>query len=89
MLLIAKGGAPQTVEGIGCLVETFRHLFPSRKLTAQTIRQSVIANLLKSGKDLRLVQTFAGHKYPSTTEKYKQTEVEELKSQILKYHPLG
>ena len=39
-----------------------------------------ITNLLKQGKDLRLVQAFAGHKYPSTTELYKQTEVELLKT---------
>jgi integrase/recombinase XerD len=81
-------GSGKTGEGIGYIVETYRHLFPEQKLNAKTIRQSVITNLLKQGKDLRIVQAFAGHKYPSTTEKYKQTEVEELKNQILKYHPL-
>jgi integrase/recombinase XerD len=35
-----------------------------RNLNAKTIRQSVIANLLKEGKDLRVVQVFAGHKKP-------------------------
>jgi len=48
----------------------------------------VIAKLLKSGHDLRLVQTFAGHKNPSATEKYRQTGIEELKAGIEKYHPL-
>ena len=75
-------------EGIGYVIETQKHLFPGRRLNAKTIRQSVITNLLKAGKDLRIVQAFAGHKYPSTTEKYKQTHVEELKTQILNYHPL-
>ena len=87
-LIISKLGEPETGEGIGYIIKTFRSKFPGRKLTAQTIRQSVITNLLKEGKDLRIVQAFAGHKYPSTTEKYKQTQVEELKNQILKYHPL-
>jgi cytosine/adenosine deaminase-related metal-dependent hydrolase len=45
--------------------------------------------LLKSGNDLRIVQVFAGHKSPSATEKYRQTQVEELKQQIVKHHPLG
>ena len=49
----------------------------------------MIANLLKSGNDLRVVQAFAGHKYPSATERYKQTQVEELKQAVLKHHPLG
>jgi len=48
----------------------------------------VIANLLKQGHDLRVVQTFAGHKYPSATEKYKQDDLEALKQEVLKYHPL-
>lgn len=88
-LIISKLGTAETGEGICYVVETQKHLFPTRKLNAKTIRQSVITNLLKEGKDLRIVQAFAGHKYPSTTEKYKQSEVDELKSQILKYHPLG
>ncbi len=87
-LIISKLGTPETGEGIGYLLETQKHLFPSRKLNARTIRQSVITNLLKEGKDLRLVQAFAGHKYPSTTERYKQSQVEELKIQVLKHHPL-
>jgi integrase/recombinase XerD len=49
----------------------------------------VIANLLKQNHDLRVVQVFAGHKYPSATEKYKQAQREELKKQIQKYHLLG
>lgn len=87
-LILNKLGKEESGEGINYLIETKKHLFPNRNLNPRTIRQSVITNLLKQGKDLRLVQTFAGHKYPSSTEKYKQTEVEELKNQILKYHPL-
>jgi len=87
-LIISSRGTEETGEGICYIIETQRYLFPTRKLNAKTIRQSVITNLLKEGKDLRIVQAFAGHKYPSTTEKYKQTQVEELKNQILKYHPL-
>ena len=87
-LIISKIGTAENGEGIGYVIETCRHLFPDRKLNAKTIRQSVITNLLKEGKDLRLVQAFAGHKYPSATEKYKQTHIEHLKQQVLKYHPL-
>lgn len=88
-LIISSRGTAETGEGIHYVVETSKHHFPERNLNPQTIRQSVITNLLKQGKDLRLVQAFAGHKYPSTTEAYRQTQVEELKNQILKFHPLG
>jgi len=41
-------------------------------VTALTVRQSVITNLLKAGNGLRVVQVFTGQKNPSATEKYKQ-----------------
>ena len=88
-LIINKLGNPETGEQISYLVSTFKHLFPERNLNPKTIRQSVITNLLKSGNDLRIVQVFSGHKYASATERYKQTNVEELKKQVQKYHPLG
>jgi len=87
-LILTKLGTAETGEGISYLLETAKHLFPNRNLNTKTIRQSVIANLLKFGHDLRVVQTFAGHKYPSSTERYRQTGIEELKAGIEKYHPL-
>lgn len=87
-LVLTKLGTPEKGEGISYLLETSKHLFPERNLSTKTIRQSVIANLLKQGNDLRLVQVFAGHKCPGSTEKYRQTGIEELKAGINKYHPL-
>ena len=88
-LIITKSGTVEKGEGIHYLVSTFRHLYSSKKLTPTTIRQSVITNLLSSGTDLRIVQVFAGHKKPSATEKYRQTNLEKLRSSIEKYHPLN
>jgi integrase/recombinase XerD len=34
------------------------------------------------------VQVFAGHKKPSATEKYRQSNLEALKQAVDKYHPL-
>ncbi len=58
------------------------------KLVAIKIRQSVIAHLLKENNDIRIVQEFAGHRRTASTEAYKQTGLEELKSAIEKLHPL-
>jgi len=88
-LLITSRGTPETGECLKHLFKPFKKLFPDRTLHAKTIRQSVIANLLKEGKDLRLVQVFAGHKYPTSTEKYRQTGIEQLKADVEKYHPLN
>lgn len=87
-LLLNKLGQPESGECVQHLVQSMQWLYPERKLHPGTIRQSVIANLLTQGHDLRVVQVFAGHKTPGTTERYKQTHVEQLKNAILKYHPL-
>jgi integrase/recombinase XerD len=66
----------------------YKNIYPNKTVNCQTIRQSVITNLLKKGTDLRIVQAFAGHKHPSTTEKYKQSNVVQLKLALEFYHPI-
>jgi len=87
-LLISSRCTPETAEGISYLVETCKPRFPHRTLNAKTIRQSVIANLLQAGHDLRVVQAFAGHKYPSTTERYRQSPLAALQQAVQQHHPL-
>ncbi len=58
------------------------------KLIPLKIRQSVIAHLIKENNDIRIVQEFAGHRRTASTEAYKQTGLEELKSAIERLHPL-
>jgi len=87
-LILTKRGTEEKGEGIHYLCETYRHLFPTKRLTPTTIRQSVIANLLKQGKDLRVVQVFAGHKKVSATERYRQNNLEALQQAIQKFHPI-
>jgi len=89
ILILTKLGTPEVGHGFKNLFKPFKKQFPGRVLHAKTIRQSVIANLLKQGNDLRIVQAFAGHKYPGSTERYRQTGIEELKAGIQKYHPLN
>ncbi len=51
------------------------------------IRTSVIKNWLKVH-DLRTVQYYAGHTYISSTERYVVKDIENLKKQVIKFHPL-
>lgn len=60
----------------------------NEKIKPLKIRQSVIANLLKKENDARIVQVFAGHKRVSTTEQYRQNELETLQEAVNRYHPL-
>lgn len=59
------------------------------KIQPLKIRQSVIANLLKRENDTRIVQVFCGHRRASTTQNYKQTELEILQNAINQYHPIS
>lgn len=52
------------------------------------IRASVIMNWLKQN-NIRQVQYMCGHKQISTTESYKQQDLEGLKSQLQKHHPFN
>jgi len=87
--LINLRGSPITSEDVQYLIETMQNRFPGRKLSPQTIRMSVIRNMLKAGGDLRVVQVFAGHKKISSTERYQPSASEALKTAVNKYHPLG
>jgi integrase/recombinase XerD len=64
-----------------------RKLNPKYK-HAKQIRQSVITEWLKD-KNLRTVQYMAGHRYVSSTERYKTNNLEDLKDALNKYHPLN
>jgi integrase/recombinase XerD len=89
-LLIGQRGQPMVAEDITKHVKrSFADLYPGRTVNAQTIRQSVIAHLLNQGHSLSVVQAFAGHKYPSTTERYRQSGIGTLKAAIEKFHPIS
>ncbi|MFO0449945.1 MAG: tyrosine-type recombinase/integrase, partial [Pseudomonadota bacterium] len=87
-LFIGMRGDPMSSDCLCRIVLRYQYLFPEKMLNSQTIRMSVTRNLLKEGKDIRVVQTYMGHKSPGTTEKYKQSHTEELKAEIQKYHPI-
>jgi integrase/recombinase XerD len=86
-LLLGKLGTPISTEDVDYLITTYQKQ-SKKRITATTIRQSVIANLFIKNNDLRVVQHFAGHKSPDTTEKYRQTGLNALKTAIEKLHPI-
>ena len=78
-LFIGMRGDPMSSDCLCRIVLRYQYLFAEKSLNCQTIRMSVTRNLLKEGKDIRVVQTYMGHKSPGTTEKYKQGRTEELR----------
>ena len=82
-----------SINGSTNLKSSIYHLFRELKKeypevqNAKQIRRSVIVHKLKSH-NLREVQYFAGHKYVSSTERYLINNIENLKKETEKYHPL-
>lgn len=83
-----------SVNGSSDLKNSLHHLFcfiqklnPEIKSAGQ-IRQSVIVHWLKSY-NLRQVQYMVGHRWVSSTERYRLDNLEGLQAELDKYHPLG
>jgi integrase/recombinase XerD len=87
-LILSRYGKPLDGHGISRLLNGPRYLQRGKRFLPLRIRQNVIAQELKSGHDLRVVQVFAGHRQISSTEAYQQTELEQLRAGIEKHHPL-
>ena len=82
-----------SLKGSAFLKNTLHHLFldlrklNSNIISARQIRQSLISHWLTKY-NLRRVQYMAGHRYVSSTEWYKGSNLEELKREINQFHPL-
>ena len=85
-LFLSPQGSPSLNNVIQQLLYQLRQINPEVR-HLQQIRQSVIAHWLKS-QDVRQVQYLAGHKWVSSTERYQQTDLEDLQNKLDKYHPL-
>lgn len=88
MLLISKSGGAIKKNDVIMQVLSYRNLYEGRILSTQTIRQSVITNLLKAGHDISMVQAFGGYKTADTIKLYSTKQVSSLQTAIEKYHPL-
>lgn len=88
-LVIGKLGTALTADDIHYLVSTYKMLFPDRNLTPATIRQSVISNWMNEKKlPLEQVQLLAGHRWISSTAKYRQHNMEQQRELMNKWFPV-
>jgi integrase/recombinase XerD len=82
-----------SLKGSPNLKNTLHHLFIDLKrvnpkvISSRQLRQSLIAYWLTKH-NLRKVQYMAGHRFVSSTEWYKGSNLEDLKREINVYHPL-
>jgi integrase/recombinase XerD len=87
-LFIGKLGQHETSDGFHYLIECQKNKFPNKKVNPKIIRQSVIANMLERGIDILEVKLFAGHKNITSTERYIQKDITELRSNLDRYYPI-
>ena len=86
LFVSTEGGENQT-NYVSRLFRYLRTINPQIK-NAKQVRASVIVKWLKQH-NLRKAQYLPGHRYISSTENFRQNDVEGLKEEINQYHPLG
>lgn len=86
-LFIGLAGSPTIYAIMRSITNQLKKQQPKIKNTKQ-IRASVITLWLKQY-NLRKVQYMAGHRYVSSTEKFKINDLEGLQEEVNKFHPIG
>lgn len=86
-LFVSTGKEGKLYNLLYSLMQKLKKTEPQFKSLEQ-IRASVISKWLKKY-NLRQVQYMAGHRYVSSTEAYRQTEMEGLTDEVNRFHPLG
>jgi integrase/recombinase XerD len=85
-LLMSISGSLELKNSLIHLFKNLKDKNPKVK-NAMQIRQSVISIWLQKY-NLRTVQYMAGHRFVSSTEYYKQINMEELRRKVCEFHPL-
>ncbi len=86
-LLLPLGGSNQLHNTLQKLTKELKKTH-QQFISLKQLRASVIVNWLKTY-NLRKVQYMAGHRYISSTERYKQDDLENLHHTIATYHPFS
>jgi site-specific recombinase XerD len=88
-LFVTKRGENLSVDALNRMLRPQQGLFSNKNLNASTIRQSVIANWINHfNYPLEDVQLLAGHRWLSSTVKYKVVNREENREKINRFFPL-
>lgn len=88
-ILNFQGTNEKTSDGIIYLIETLKARFPDRNLNTKAIRNSVIAYWLNEKKiPLEQVQLLAGHRWISSTLRYRQHNIELQRQLINRWFPI-
>lgn len=89
ILVLGKTGKAIYENGVTALFLRLRMLYPERNLNAGTVRQSVVANWLnEKGLPLEQVQMMAGHRWISSTGRYRYTPLEEERDIMNQFFPI-
>ncbi|MCJ8288382.1 MAG: tyrosine-type recombinase/integrase [Crocinitomicaceae bacterium] len=88
-LFVTKLGENMSVDALNRMLRPMQGLYNDKNLNASTIRQSVILNWINHYKyPMEDVQLLAGHRWLSSTARYKVVNREENREKINRFFPL-
>ncbi len=83
-------GRPLTRAMIFTIIKQLAQLAGIHKnISPHTLRHSFATHLHQNGANLRIVQQLLGHESITTTEIYTHVNVQHLRNEIMKYHPMN
>ena len=85
-LFISMNGSEDMKVSLLNLMKALRKIHVKVR-NAKQFRQSMITEWLKE-KDLRTVQYMAGHRYVSSTERYRSYNLQDLEEALIQHHPM-
>lgn len=86
-MILSMFGSVEIKNSVLHLFRNIRKTNPSIR-NARQVRQSIIAYWV-TRHNLRTVQYMAGHRYVGSTEYYKQVNINDLRKDIMEFHPLN
>jgi integrase/recombinase XerD len=88
-LIVNYHGLQEKVDGINYLMETFRDRFIGRKFNSKAIRDSVISHWMNVKRmPPEQVQLLAGHRWISSTLRYKKAPVDQERELLNRFFPI-
>lgn len=89
-LIVSSRGEAMSIDGIRCIVDPWRSMFPDRVLNPEKIRMSVISYWVNERKlPVESVLDMSGLKWASSVMQYKDIDMDLQKEMIERFHPLG
>lgn len=88
-LFLNTFGRPLSTEGVRSVLKQAAREVGISRITPHMLRHTAATRLLEHGADIRVIQTYLGHRSIRSTERYTHVSTSHLRTIVKRYHPLN